>query len=229
MTDFEKKILETINERGLAPRPYLFFLAKRSVVWTLAVVSIVLGAISVAVLIFATEDYLATGGRGFDELPLDDVFEYLPYVWLATLAALMLSAYYAVRLTPGGYRYQAWQLILAVLALCGILGVGLHVAGTGKHVHDYLTAQFPIYDRLTQRREKLSPQPDTGVLTGSVVSVDGTTAMIIKDFTGSTWSVDIKGARVEMDDPLAADEDVEIHGSRTGPATFRADTIGDWD
>ena len=229
MTDLERKVLETIEKRGLAPRPYAYFLAKRSVLWTLAAVSILLGAISVAVLIFAAQDYLNTGGRGFDEMPLDDVFKYLPYVWLATLAAFLASAYYAVRQTPGGYRYKTWHLLSAALAVCGVLGFALHAADAGRRVHGFLVQSLPIYDSLTREKEKTEPEPDKGVLTGTVLSFDGKATMILKDFTGKTWTVDVTGAKITMDDPLAPDEDVEIQGSRTGANTFVARSVGDWE
>jgi hypothetical protein len=229
VTDFEKKILETIETRGLAPRPYAYFLAKRSVFWTLAAVSILLGAISVAVLIFAAQDYLTTGGRGFDEMPLDDVFEYLPYVWLATLAAFLASAYYAVRHTSGGFRYKTWQLLSATLAVCSVLGIALHAAGAGRRVHSFLVQSLPIYDSLTREREKSAPEPDKGVLTGTVLSFDGKATMVLKDFTGKTWTVDVTGAKITLDDPLAPDEDVEIHGTKTGANAFVARSIGDWE
>ena len=59
MTDLEKRILDQIDERGLAPRPYIYFFARRSVFWTLAVLSILLGGISFAVIIYGVLDYYA--------------------------------------------------------------------------------------------------------------------------------------------------------------------------
>jgi hypothetical protein len=229
VTDLAKKVLETIEKRGLTPRPYTYFLAKRSVFWTLAALSILLGAVSVAVLIFAAQDYLATGGRGFDEMPLDDVFEYLPYVWLATLAAFLASAYYAVRQTPGSYRYKTWQLLSAVVAVCGALGVALHAADAGRHVHGFLSSNFSAYDRLTRSPAKVAPAPALGVLTGAVLSFDGKSMLTLKDFTGKVWTVDVSGAKVTLDAPLGGEEDVEIKGVQTGPATFHAQSIADWD
>jgi hypothetical protein len=229
VTDLAKKVLESIEKGGLAPRPYAYFLAKRSVFWTLAALSILLGAVSVAVLIFATQDYLATGGRGFDEMPLDDVFEYLPYVWLATLAAFLASAYYAMRHTPGGYRYKTWQLLSAALAICGALGVALHAADAGRRVHGFLSRTVPAYDSITRSPAKVAPAPALGVLTGAVQSFDGKSMLTLKDFTGKVWSVDVTGAKITLDAPLGGEEDVEIKGVQTGPAAFHAQSIADWD
>jgi hypothetical protein len=229
VTDLEKKVLETIEKRGLAPRPYAYFLAKRSVFWTLATLSILLGAVSIAVLIFVVQDYFTTGGRGFDEMPLDDVFEYLPFVWLGTLGAFLASAYYAMRQTPGGYRYKTWHLLSAALSVCGLLGFALHAADAGRRVHGLLVKTLPIYVSLTRERPKAAPEPEKGVLTGTVLSFDGKGTVILKDFTGQTWTVDVTGATITMDDPLGPDEDVEIQGSKTGANTFVARSVGDWE
>lgn len=229
MTDLEKRILDEIEKRKLAPRPYAYFLAKRSVVWTLAVLSIVLGALSAAVLIFAVQDYFATGGRGFDDMPLDDVFEYLPIVWLATLATFLASAYFALRQTPGGYRFRTTHVLAGVLAVCALLGILLHAADTGRHVHNYLARSFPLYERVARSAIKTAPQTGRGELTGTVVSFDGKSSLVVKDFAGGLWTVDVSHAQVTLDDPLGHEDDVEIHGRRTGAATFEAQTIKDWD
>jgi hypothetical protein len=51
----------------------------------------------------------------------------------------------------------------------------------------------------------------------------------MRDFAGRIWTVDVKGAKVTLDQPLGSDEDVSIKGERTGPSTFRAHSIEDWD
>lgn len=229
MTDFDKKVLEEIEKRGLTPRPYAYFLAKRSVFWTLAGLSLVLGAISVAVLIFAAQDYLTTGGRGFDEMPLDDVFAYLPFVWLATLTTFLASAYFALRQTPGAYRYRTGSMLAAVLAICIVLGGLMHAADAGRHTHNFLAQTFPLYESMTRSPQKTAPQPDAGVLTGAVMSFDGKSSLMVKDFTGQVWTVDVAGAKITLDEPLGSEEDIEIHGRRTGPNTFQAQSVKDWD
>ena len=229
MNEFEKKVLDTIASRGLTPRPYAYFLAKRSVFWSLAVVSILLGAISVAVMIFAMQDYLATGGRGFDNLPLTDVLEYLPYVWVATFSSFLASAYYALRQTPRGYIYETWKILTAALVLSLTLGVALHAAGAGSRIHGFLVESLPVYESLTRPRAKTAPEPGKGILTGTVLSFDGGPAMVLKDFTGRNWTIDVSGAKLILDNPMAPRDIVEIHGKQTGADTFRAETIDDWE
>ena len=229
MSDLEKRVLEQIESRGLAPRPYVYFLAKRSVFWTLAALSIILGAVSVAVLIYAATDYFATGGRGFDEMPLDDVFEYLPFVWLGVLGFFVASAYYTLRKTRRGYRYNALTLFCAALTISILLGCLLHLADAGRRTHEFLVRRFSIYEILTRSTDKALADPDKGWLAGTALEYDGKSILIIKDFNGRTWTVDVTDAKVTLDEPLGSQEDVSIKGRRTSPTTFSAQSIEDWD
>ncbi len=229
MSDLEKKVLDQIERRRLAPRPYVYFLAKRSVFWTLAALSIILGAVSVAVLIFAGTDYFATGGRGLDDMPLDDVFEYLPVVWLGILSMFVASAYYALRQTRRGYSYNAVSLFCVALTISILLGCLLHMADAGRRTHAFLLRRLPIYEALTRPMDKSLADPDKGWLAGTSLGFDGKSTLTIKDFNGRTWTVDVSNAKVILDGPLGSQEDVSIKGQRTGPATFSAQSIEDWD
>lgn len=221
--------MEQIEARGLAPRPYAYYLAKHSVFWTLASLSVFFGAISVAVMIYAGTDYFITGGRNFDDMPLDDVFQVLPWIWFATFAFFAASAYYTLRQTPRGYRFNALSLACATLALSIALGDLLHLAGAGQRTHEFLSGRFPSYERLTRVTDKNLANPDKGWLAGTAMSFDGKSTLTIKDFNDETWTVDVGGAKVTLDEPLGSKEDVSINGVRTGPKTFRAQSIKDWD
>lgn len=229
MNDLDKKVLESIAQRGLKPRPVAFFLAKRWVFWTLAAVSLVLGAISVAALIFAVTDFRATGGRGFDEMPLDDVFEVLPYVWLACLGLFAASTYYGVRQTRRGYRFSGSHIIGATLLANVALGYGLHLAGAGQAAHEFLKSHLPAYAALTTPGEQGWGTPDQGYLAGRVVHFDGRHTLTIQAFDGHEWTVETDGAKVTLDEPFGSREDVAIRGEKTGLAAFRARSIRDWD
>ena len=65
LISFPLRVESRVRLPYLAPRPYAYFLAKRTVFWALAAISVLLGAVSVAVLIFAVTDYLQRiGVRG---------------------------------------------------------------------------------------------------------------------------------------------------------------------
>lgn len=228
MTNLDRKVLDEIARRGLKPRPYAYFLARRSVFWALAILSILLGAIATALAVFAVQDKIHTGGRGLDEMPLDDVLTYLPLVWLIILALFVASAVLSLRHTRRGYRLRSWQVILiALLASLG-LGVVLHLGHAGEHVHRWLAHAVPAYDQLTRSRETRRNAPDQGFLAGQIVSAGDDKRLAIRDFDGRLWSVDATSARIEIGH-MRPGEDAAVEGRRTGPTEFKADLVRDWD
>jgi hypothetical protein len=92
-----------------------------------------------------------------------------------------------------------------------------------------LKSHSSLYETLTSERPKIAPDSDHGQLSGTVVRVEGKTAMTLNDFTGQTWTVDISAANFNLDNPMQPGDELEIHGTRTGPAAFRAQTVEDWE
>jgi len=229
VSELDKKVLEAIERRRLAPRPPIFFLAKRSVFWVLAAVSLAVGAIAVAVIIYGVTDQFATGGRGFEEMPLDDIFEYLPLAWFAIAALFLASAVFGLKHTRRGYRYPTAVVFGAAMVASVVLGGLLYAANIGWHVHEFLESISPAYERLTESADDEWDQPDEGRLAGRVVGYDGKSTVTLQDFDGVTWTVSVEGATLNLDEPLGSDEDVAILGERTGPTTFKAHSIGEWD
>jgi hypothetical protein len=231
MTELGDKVLKAIEKRGLSPKPYVHFLAKRSMFWTLAGLSILLGAVCVAVGIFAIDDFFRTGGRNFTDMPFDDVFENLPFVWLACFLLFVASAYFGLSRTKRGYRYRPLSIIAAAAAASIGLGLLLHVLDIGRALHSILSAQFPGYRESTYVPYAEWSRPDEGFLGGEVLSEIEGRVLRLKDFQGREWDVDISSAAIAdgVARPLTEEGDIAIRGARTGTSSFRAKTIDEFD
>ncbi len=229
MTDLENKSMDQIEKRGLVPRPYAYFMAKQSVFWTLALLSIILGAVSVAVTIYGVRYTMATGGATLDEIPFDDLFESLPFVWLVVLPLFVASAHFAVAHTRSGYRLRTSGIVAGALLASAVLGAMLHQFDVGIVIHQFLNAHVPAYDRMVRTREDYWMAPDEGKLGGRVLAVGPNDVLTVRDFSGREWKVDFAGAPVRLSEPIMDEGIIGIFGVRTGPATFRAHSIEEWD
>lgn len=229
MTALERKILDAIETQNLAPRPYYLFLARRSVFWALAILSIALGAISMAVLMFAVSDYYATGWRLLDNMPLDELVLSLPELWVASMPLFVASAYFSLRQTRRGYRFPVVWVVAACLAASLGIGVVLHGLGAGQRVNEVLAAHLDWYRREAEVPFEFWSRPGEGFLGGkaSLIASDGTLRLV--DFDLNVWTVDIAGARIDLDQPILAEGDVALRGQVTGPMRFRADTVAAFD
>jgi hypothetical protein len=229
MNELERKILDAIAERQLAPRPAYVFLAKRSVFWALAAVSIALGALSVAISMFAVSDFLSTGGRVLDNIHLNEALLAVPLLWLALTSAFVASAVYGLRQTRRGYRFRASHVAAGVVAISLVFGALLYASNIGNAVHEYLEENFQAYRDFVYVPFAEWSRPDAGFLGGTVMADDGGGTIELLDFHDKTWTVDVSGADIDLDSSLIDEGDIAIEGERTGDDTFRARKIGEFD
>lgn len=229
MSPLERKVLDEIAKRGLKPTPAYRFLARHSVFWLLAVLSVLLGGISVAVGLFAIADFASTGGRRFTDMPFDEMLLSLPAVWAIATPLFLASAVFSLRHTRRGYRLRLMSISGAVVAASLLIGAILHGLDAGRRVHEFLAARIPGYAEATAVPYAEWSRPDEGYLGGEALAVAGT-RLRLKAFDGREWTVDISGARLaDIDGSLVEEGDVAITGKRTGPAMFKAETIAPFD
>ncbi len=228
MTDFEKKILATITKRNLLPRPAYVFLARRSVFWTLAVAAIAFGGLSNAILLFVVSDYFASGWRVLDNIRFNDYLYVLPLLWLVVLGLFTVSAALALRRTRRGFRLSAPSLATLALGASLLAGGFLHGFDVGGNLHRRLAGWSPAYRAFTHVPFEEWSRPAEGFLGGTVVAA-GEGWITLLDFHNRTWTVDVSGAAVLLDESALAEGDIAIIGKQTGPAAFRADRISEFD
>jgi len=130
------RVLDRISKEGVEPIPWSLCVAKNSAFWLFFALSIFVGALSVATIIY-TE--LNIGWELYDATH-DNVYTFLidslPFAWLGVLVAVFVLGYYNVRQTKRGYRYPVWALALGSIFVSFVLGVYLHGAGYGKYVDE---------------------------------------------------------------------------------------------
>lgn len=228
MRKLDEDVLARIAELGLKPRPYFLFLGRSVVFWSLAGLSVLLGAVSSAALLFAAFDYARTGGRGFDEMPFDDVAIALPMIWGICCVVFAVSAWLGVSRTGRGYRHRPLMVIALAMALSMGLGTILYGVDAGRKLHEFIAAHSTVYDCYTTIPYAEWSRPDLGLLGGQALAVDGTT-LSLKAFDGTVWVVDISGADISTDGTPVEEGDVAIRGTRTGANSFKAISVAPFD
>ncbi len=228
MRKLDEDVLARIAKLGLKPRPAILFLGRNAVFWCLAGLSVLLGAASFAVVLFAAIDYTQTGGRGLDEMPFDDAAMALPVIWGICSLVFAVSAWLGVSRTGRGYRYRPLLVIALAIAISIGLGTILYGFDAGRKLHTFVAANFPAYQSYTAIPYNEWSRPDLGFLGGEALSIDGS-SLSLKAFDGTLWSVDMAGAEISTDGTPVEEGDVAIRGTRTGPNSFKAVSIAPFD
>jgi amino acid transporter len=126
MSETSKKIMGTIHEQKICPRPKWYFLLKNTAVWFLLILALFLGAFSVGMQETVMEK---SANPGFSAYVL---FGSISFLWLLITVLFAVLAYANLRLTKDGYRYRAaWILFAVILVIIGF-GVLFHHEGVNE-------------------------------------------------------------------------------------------------
>jgi hypothetical protein len=155
MNDFSDSVEKEIEARGMTPRPRWHFLLKRSVFWSLAVASVLIGSIA-----FSVADYVFFDNEGITpasllESPLEGIIQSIPFIWLFVFGLFSIVTYIGLRHTRTGYRYRTVGIVVGVLVATIGLGLILNMYDFGQGVHNYLLSHTGFYDALIHSNEDL--------------------------------------------------------------------------
>ncbi len=228
MSDLGHKVLREIERQKLRPKPVLYFMARRWIMWCMAFAAAVLGALCVAFGWFASHDFAITGGKGVDQMPFDDIAVMLPAFAMVAYALLVFSAAAVAARTGRGYLLGIWRWLTITLAASLALGVALIALDAGPQLHALLQSRFPAYKAYSHIPYEEWSQPQSGMLGGSALA-ETPTRLTLRDFRGKVWDVDISSVQSDVEGSLVEEGDLALRGAVTGPDSFRATSIEPFD
>lgn len=223
-----EKIIEEIKKQGIERRPMWRFLLKHSVFWSLAIFSIILGGIAVAVIIFIFIDHDASVRVYLHESIFEDLLQTIPYLWVTTLLTLIGISKYGVRHTKFGYRYTTARIIGVVVASSLILGITLSTLEIGERVQDFLVERLPYYNELTSTSKDAWSHPEKGLLGGTVTAITSSEELKLTDFHEKIWLVDIGKIDTVNNALMRPGIMIKMIGTKEADAEFRAVQVFPW-
>ena len=226
---FPQHIVEEIEKRNLTPRPRFYFLLKRWVFWSLAVLASVVGGIALSIIIFLFFDHDPEAARYLHQSLIEDIMLAIPYLWLIIFATFIGIAKYSVRHTKTGYKYTTVKIVGTILLISVLLGLTFNAFDLGSTIDDFLSDAVPYYSSLVYTSKDAWTNPDKGLLGGYVVSVASSTEFSLRDFKNRTWQIVIDPN--ETDDVgknIIAGNIIKIIGIKEEHSIFQAKQIFSW-
>ncbi len=223
------KIMQEIKASGVVPKPKWQFATKRNLLWALVAITVVLGALAVAVIIFIFVDHDANSRKYLDESVFEDLVQTIPFVWFGLLTLLVGLTHYLVRHTEFGYRDSVKQIVGLVLISSFVLGGLLSLFETGERVQDYLIERVPHYSDLVSDSMGIWSQPEKGLLGGKILGIRSSDEIQLTDFRHNVWLVDV--GEVDNLDQIGLKRDVKIKiiGTQESDSEFRAVQLILWE
>ena len=149
MGELDKRVVDSIGQGRLVPRPRAFFLLKHIFYWTLAALSFPMCGGSIAVLIYTLTGYPIVGLGSASE-PFDDSFVHAATIWFAAAVLFATISFVCIRRTRHGYRFSASSIIASVIIASVGLGSVFHAVEVGWRIHEVTEAKVSAYQRFTE-------------------------------------------------------------------------------
>ncbi|RZB29635.1 MAG: hypothetical protein SRB1_01915 [Desulfobacteraceae bacterium Eth-SRB1] len=225
MKDISKNILQKIKEDKVRPYSKGRFLLKRSVIWTVFGISILLGSVASAIAIFQLKYAEWDLYQHLSHRPLEFALLVIPFFWLIFLLGFAGFAYYYFRRTEQGYRYRTLWVISGSIALSIICGGILYATGLSERLETVFQHNVPFYRELQERKQRVWMSPGQGLLAGKIVKIISKQKIQIEDLQKNVWVVDIGDTIWKGRLRPAKNLKIKILGNMKGESQFVADEI----
>jgi len=220
--DISQIALEKIKENGIKPISKNVFNIKRVIFWSLVSFSVIVGAISFAIvlsILFTNDWYL------YNKLGFGFIFKSLPYFWLLSLLVFTVLGDFYYKRTYFGYRHRTITIVGVYIILTIVSGSILHIIGIGRIVEDSISKNIPMYRGFMFDKNEFWSHPENGLLSGEIIEINKNLIQVI-DSSGIIWVIDIGNAFIGHRVELRVGETIKIVGDNDD--IFRANEIRPW-
>jgi glucan phosphoethanolaminetransferase (alkaline phosphatase superfamily) len=187
--DLSSKILESIKEKKIKPKPRWEFLIKDYIILASGIISIIIGALAVAVIIFmvlhSNRDLLSF----LNNSKLEYFLLSLPYYWFLFFSLFIVLAYFNIKHFKRGYRYTLQSIALISIGLSVILGILFYSVGFGKIIDGVFLKKFPMYKNISHGMPKELIKPENGILAGNVIKINDLIILLKAEPSNKEWRV----------------------------------------
>jgi hypothetical protein len=187
-------LFKRIESEQVCPKSRFFFLCRECSVWLFWVLSVVVGAMAVAVSLFVVMNRQYAFYEATHDNWLTFMVEALPYLWFLVFGLMAYFATFNIRHTVRGYRYPAWLIVGSSVAMSVVVGVLLQTSDLGHVVDNALGTHMKMYMSQEKMEQKLWQAPAEGRLLGQRVfedTVPSTTVVFVDVDGGRTSDLDL--------------------------------------
>lgn len=227
------RVFSTIEEQNVEPRPCYVFWCQNSAMWLIWLVTVLLGALATAVLVFTSTYRYYDMYEAMHDNFITFFLQALPVLWIVAFIVLMLVAMQGIRATRRGYRLSPTLVGGSSVGLSVVLGILVSSMGFGLVVDQMLGEYAPMYNSAAKREQGMWQQPDQGRLLGRATNSEselGVNQVEFTDSRGQMWLIDTQELRAGDRDLLQSQKRVRVLGTQLDEkdARFHACGVFPW-
>ena len=216
-TSCKGSVMSRIGCGEVSPRSRRFFQTRECAVWVLWLISVVVGALAVAVTFFVLNHRQYALYEATHENFFTFMVEVLPFLWIIVFGLMVFVGVYELRHTKRGYRYPLWQIFGSSIVLSLAGGAALQLFGFGYSTDHMLGQHMPMYNSQEKIEQKMWQAPDEGRLLGRFGKPLPAPSTLVRftDVTGNEWGVNVDELSLKERELLEHDEIVRLIGQIT--------------
>lgn len=195
------------------PTPKWQFAVHNVVMWSLAIGTIAVGAVAVAVMehrILSAEWELRHFVTNSD---IEYILLIIPYFWVGLFVLLVALAYQELRRTKRGYKLAVTSVIIISAGTSLLIGSVLHAADLGETVEVTLTKHIPLYEKNASLTLRRWHNPEQGRFVVEVQTSPHDNVFTVVDQRGKEWMVMMTTGTSAFFTNIATNTRVRILGS----------------
>jgi hypothetical protein len=224
MSELSSKILQNIKEQKIVPVPKWKILLRNRVVFSLSLISAILGIISIAVMLHVWFSPF----EGAQPVGILGTASNIPYLWFAVILIFLFVAYHNFVHSEGGYRWKTLKMLLLAITISLIAGVGLFVYGIGRIVNVGLLSTVPGYSQFGDTRGRRWMSVEDGRIAGRITKIHSESSFVLSDMYGEIWNVNL-AAPEALTPTVTSGTFVKVLGQKEREGEFTASEVIEWE
>ncbi len=185
--ELKKTILEKI--KNIQPKAKWKFILKNYLAWIFGALSLLIGAITTAVIIYIIQNNDYGLYRLAHPSPLNMVAKTLPYFWIISLIIFIIIVYYNLKHTKKGYKLELYKISIIVILASIFLGIIFYNLGLGEKIDHGFSQRLPFYRQMMRPRQMIWLETEQGLLAGKIINLKNPENFTLLDLNNQEWEV----------------------------------------
>ncbi len=224
-----EELINKIESSNIKQKPRWHYVLENIVFWSIFSLSIILGGIAFSIILYAIGESDFNLLRNLSSTGIRSFVSFLPFIWILFLGVSLMIAGLGIRNTKKGYRYSLlWVLGINIL-LSVLLGLLFFYTGGGQDIERIFAKRVGIYKGIEERKVSVWSHPEYGFLSGTILEKQSDDILLLEDFIGEKWQINIQNAVMHFGLSLEAGEKIKIIGLILEDNIFTAEEIRIWE
>jgi len=210
-----QKLLNEITAKEIKPNPRWYFVLQNYIFWSVFLMFAIFGSIAFSIVLYATTE------NDFDLLFLSG--SKIEFLFFSVVSIL------GIRHTKTGYRYPLFKILSFNILLSVFLGALFFYTGGAEKMERIFAENISVYKSVKENRISRWSHPENGLLSGVILENKNKDNILIEDFNGTKWEIDIQNAFIRPKLYLNQGEKIKIIGKISKNNIFIAREIRKWE